>query len=424
MGGPHLGGMRWTGDGVLSRALWQPPGRRSRRPRSRSRGPRQRRRDPVDRRHLRTGDADRRPCRGIRRQTESRRAARGHRRARPAQCRARPPRCRTHDDDAAVAGRGRDGAPEGRAARKGCCWHDSPRRSQATPPGPATPPWPQSQPHSPRSGDGARTRPAGTRIMLRRATAWSAAAVLIPLAGETLPRSLLRLWTPRRRRHPRRPRGGSDAARSHGRPPARRRRRRRTGIGAFNVIHLETAEAIAAAAETPACPSSCRSPRTASRYHGGLEPIARATLAVAAASSAAVAVHLDHAEDEELARQAIDLGFGSVMYDGAEARLRRRTSRRPRRVVDRARTRRRVRRSRARRDRRQGRRPRPRRAHRPGRGARLRRGDRRRCARGGRRLLARDDRAHRAASTSSSSRRLARRCARAARAARLVGGPG
>jgi fructose-bisphosphate aldolase class II len=30
-----------------------------------------------------------------------------------------------------------------------------------------------------------------------------------------------------------------------------------------------------------------------------------------------VALHLDHAESEELALQAVDLGFGSVMYDGA-----------------------------------------------------------------------------------------------------------
>ncbi|MGH3706196.1 MAG: class II fructose-bisphosphate aldolase, partial [Agromyces sp.] len=48
------------------------------------------------------------------------------------------------------------------------------------------------------------------------------------------------------------------------------------------------------------------------------EPIARATLAVAEGSSAAVAVHLDHAEDPALALLAIDHGFGSVMYDGAK----------------------------------------------------------------------------------------------------------
>jgi fructose-bisphosphate aldolase class II len=40
-------------------------------------------------------------------------------------------------------------------------------------------------------------------------------------------------------------------------------------------------------------------------------------MAVARKARVPVAVHLDHAEDEELARQAVDLGFGSVMFDGA-----------------------------------------------------------------------------------------------------------
>jgi fructose-bisphosphate aldolase class II len=92
---------------------------------------------------------------------------------------------------------------------------------------------------------------------------------------------------------------------------------RRTGVGAFNVIHLETAEALVAAAEDAALPVILQISQNCVAYHGGLEPIARATLAVAAGSQAHVAVHLDHAEDEELTRQAIDLGFGSVMFDGA-----------------------------------------------------------------------------------------------------------
>jgi fructose-bisphosphate aldolase class II len=92
----------------------------------------------------------------------------------------------------------------------------------------------------------------------------------------------------------------------------------RTGIGAFNVIHLETAEALATAAEDAGLPVILQISQNCVAYHGGLEPIARATLAIAAGSQARVAVHLDHAEDEELIRQAIDLGFGSVMFDGAK----------------------------------------------------------------------------------------------------------
>ncbi|MFB9308967.1 fructose-bisphosphate aldolase class II [Agromyces hippuratus] len=89
-------------------------------------------------------------------------------------------------------------------------------------------------------------------------------------------------------------------------------------VGAFNVLHLETAEALVRAAESTGLPVILQISENAIRYHGGFEPIARATLAVAEASSAAVAVHLDHAEDAELALLAIDYGFGSVMYDGAK----------------------------------------------------------------------------------------------------------
>lgn len=92
---------------------------------------------------------------------------------------------------------------------------------------------------------------------------------------------------------------------------------RRTGIGAFNVIHLETAEALVSGAEQADAPVILQISQNCVAYHGGLEPIARAVLAAAHRSSAHVAVHLDHAEDEALARQAIDLGFGSVMFDGS-----------------------------------------------------------------------------------------------------------
>lgn len=92
----------------------------------------------------------------------------------------------------------------------------------------------------------------------------------------------------------------------------------RRGLGAFNVLHLETAEALVAAAEQTGLPVVLQISENCVAYHGALEPIARATLAVAEASSAQVAVHLDHAESADLALRAIDLGFGSVMYDGAK----------------------------------------------------------------------------------------------------------
>ncbi|CAG7570733.1 D-tagatose-1,6-bisphosphate aldolase subunit KbaY [Barrientosiimonas humi] len=57
--------------------------------------------------------------------------------------------------------------------------------------------------------------------------------------------------------------------------------------------------------------------QNAVRYHGALAPIAAATLAVARASEQPVVVHLDHAEDEDLVREAVELGLTSVMYDGS-----------------------------------------------------------------------------------------------------------
>lgn len=90
-----------------------------------------------------------------------------------------------------------------------------------------------------------------------------------------------------------------------------------TGIGAFNVIHLESAEAIVAGAETAGLPVILQISQNCVAYHGALEPILRGTLAVAGAGSVPAAVHLDHAESEELVRQAVGLGVSSVMYDGS-----------------------------------------------------------------------------------------------------------
>ncbi len=89
------------------------------------------------------------------------------------------------------------------------------------------------------------------------------------------------------------------------------------GVGAFNVVHLETAEGIVTAAEQARLPVILQISQNCVAYHGGLEPIGRGCLALARDSTARVAVHLDHAEDEALARAAIELGFGSVMFDAS-----------------------------------------------------------------------------------------------------------
>ncbi|WP_284974119.1 class II fructose-bisphosphate aldolase [Arthrobacter sp. efr-133-TYG-104] len=91
----------------------------------------------------------------------------------------------------------------------------------------------------------------------------------------------------------------------------------RTGQGAFNVIHLETVEGLITGAELAGLPLILQISQNCANYHGGLEPLALACMSLARQSKVPIALHLDHAEDTGLAIQAVDLGFGSVMYDGA-----------------------------------------------------------------------------------------------------------
>ena len=89
------------------------------------------------------------------------------------------------------------------------------------------------------------------------------------------------------------------------------------GVGAFNVVTIEHAEAIAAGAEAAGSPVILQVSENCVAYHGGLEPIGQAVLAIARAAAVPAAAHLDHATDEQLVRDAAGLGFGSVMYDAS-----------------------------------------------------------------------------------------------------------
>jgi len=90
-----------------------------------------------------------------------------------------------------------------------------------------------------------------------------------------------------------------------------------TGAGAFNVLHLESAEAIVRGAEAAQRPVIMQISENCVRYHGALEPILAATLAVARHAAIPVSVHLDHAETPALIDEAVALGVSSVMYDGS-----------------------------------------------------------------------------------------------------------
>lgn len=91
----------------------------------------------------------------------------------------------------------------------------------------------------------------------------------------------------------------------------------KTAVAAFNVITVEHAEGIVAGAERAGLPVILQLSENAIRYHGQAHAIAAATVELARASIAGVALHLDHITDLDLLRLAPELGYSSVMYDGS-----------------------------------------------------------------------------------------------------------
>ena len=92
--------------------------------------------------------------------------------------------------------------------------------------------------------------------------------------------------------------------------------RRNGAVAAVNVITLEHAEAICAAATMRDVPVILQISENAVRFHGGrVRPIAAAAAEVARLAAVPVALHLDHVTDDKLVAEAADAGFSSVMYD-------------------------------------------------------------------------------------------------------------
>ncbi|UVS77406.1 class II fructose-bisphosphate aldolase [Actinokineospora sp. UTMC 2448] len=89
------------------------------------------------------------------------------------------------------------------------------------------------------------------------------------------------------------------------------------GVGAFNVIQLEHAYALVEGASRVGAPVILQISQNCVRYHGSLEPIALACMAVARSADVPVAVHLDHIESTDLVGEGIALGVGSVMFDAS-----------------------------------------------------------------------------------------------------------
>jgi fructose-bisphosphate aldolase, class II len=89
------------------------------------------------------------------------------------------------------------------------------------------------------------------------------------------------------------------------------------GVGAFNVIGIEHAEAIVAGAEAAGAPVVLQISQNCVAYHGALDPLGRACAAIAGSAAVPVALHLDHATGADLVADAAGIGFGSVMYDAS-----------------------------------------------------------------------------------------------------------
>jgi fructose-bisphosphate aldolase class II len=90
----------------------------------------------------------------------------------------------------------------------------------------------------------------------------------------------------------------------------------RRGVGAFNVITLEYAEAIVTGAETADRPVILQLSENAVKFHQrNARPLTAALREIAAAARVAVSLHLDHVEDDELLHQSVAAGFSSVMFD-------------------------------------------------------------------------------------------------------------
>lgn len=90
------------------------------------------------------------------------------------------------------------------------------------------------------------------------------------------------------------------------------------GLGAFNAVLLEHAEAIVDGAERAGSPVVVQISENCIRYHGSLAPITSAVLAIARAASVDVVVHLDHIEDTDFIREGVALGVTSVMFDASK----------------------------------------------------------------------------------------------------------
>ena len=94
----------------------------------------------------------------------------------------------------------------------------------------------------------------------------------------------------------------------------------RFALGGFNVYNLESARAVVEAANTTNKPALLMLSEKSIEY-AGLDEIVTLILGLKKKSKTPIFLHLDHGRDIGLIKQAIKLGFDSVMFDGSNLPL-------------------------------------------------------------------------------------------------------
>ena len=87
-------------------------------------------------------------------------------------------------------------------------------------------------------------------------------------------------------------------------------------VGHFNIHNQEFIRAVVKAAESERSPAILAVGMMSVKYMG-LEPLISACRSISRETSVPVAVHLDHARDLDMVKEALELGINSVMFDGS-----------------------------------------------------------------------------------------------------------
>ena len=87
-------------------------------------------------------------------------------------------------------------------------------------------------------------------------------------------------------------------------------------VGHFNIHNQEFIRAVVSAAEKERSPAILAVGMMSVKYMG-LEPLISACQSISQETSVPIAVHLDHARDLDIVREALELGINSVMFDGS-----------------------------------------------------------------------------------------------------------